>query len=94
LVPIPDKESKTRVIAIFDYWSQCALKGLHDSLNDILRTIKEDCTFNQNNFLSALDLPKGTVYHSVDLKAATDLFPVVFQEQVLASMSSFEFAAS
>jgi len=93
-VPIPDKEGKTRIIAIFDYWSQCSLKPLHDSLNDILRTIKEDCTFNQSAFLAACDLPEGVVYHSVDLKAATDYFPVNFQEMVLSMMSDEEFASA
>jgi len=94
LVPIPDKEGKTRIIAIFDYWSQCSLRGLHDDLNDILRSIKEDCTFNQGNFLSARDLPEDTVFHSVDLKAATDYFPVNVQEMILSVLSDPVFASA
>jgi hypothetical protein len=94
LVPIPDKEGKTRIIAIFDYWSQCSLRGLHDSLNDILRSIREDCTFDQSSFLKALDLPEGTVFHSVDLKAATDYFPVNVQEMILSELGGQDFAES
>lgn len=93
LTPIPDKEGKTRIIAIFDYFSQCSLKPLHESLNKILKDgLKEDCTFNQSNFKSLLDLPPGTVYHSVDLKAATDYMPVNYQEYVLSALTSKEFA--
>jgi len=84
LVPIPDKEGKTRVIAIFDYWSQSSLKEVHESLNKILMSIPEDCTFNQGKILDAVNLPEGTIFHSVDLKSATDYFPVNFQTQVMS----------
>jgi hypothetical protein len=47
----PDKEGKTRVIAILDYWSQTALRPLHDHLNKVLRRLgRVDCTFNQSAF--------------------------------------------
>jgi hypothetical protein len=46
-----DKEGKTRVIAILDYWSQTALRPYHDILNRTLRKLgKVDCTFNQGAF--------------------------------------------
>jgi len=35
----PDKEGKTRTIAIFDYWSQTVLRPLHNHLNDVLKGI-------------------------------------------------------
>lgn len=76
-----DKEGKTRVIAILDYWSQSALKPLHDSLNEILKRIKSDCTFNQGKFLTLLaDKP---IYYSIDLTAATDRMPLSLQKAVL-----------
>jgi len=34
---IPDKEGKTRVITVLNYWSQNALKPLHDSCEEVLR---------------------------------------------------------
>jgi len=34
---IPDKEGKTRIITVLNYWSQNALKALHDSCEEILK---------------------------------------------------------
>lgn len=50
LVGIPDKEGKTRVIAVLDYWSQTALRPVHDLLMRILKTIPQDMTFDQGRF--------------------------------------------
>jgi len=70
----PDKEMKVRVVAIGDYWSQCALKPLHHYLFRLLRKIPQDCTFNQAAFT---DKVKGwEVFYSIDLTAATDRFPI------------------
>lgn len=83
LVSFPDKEGKARVIAILDYWSQTALKSLHDSLFRILKEIPTDCTFNQAKHKSGVLGDKGP-YFSYDLSAATDRFPVRLQEMMLA----------
>jgi len=70
----PDKESKTRVVAILDYWSQTALKGFHSYLFQVLRKIPQDCTFDQGSFVNK---SRGwEEYYSVDLTAATDRFPI------------------
>jgi hypothetical protein len=45
-----DKEGKTRVIAILDYFSQSVLKPLHLYLFNFLKKIDQDCTFDQNSF--------------------------------------------
>jgi len=45
-----DKEGKSRVIAIMDYFSQTVLKGLHSYLFSALRKIPQDMTFNQGAF--------------------------------------------
>lgn len=76
----PDKEGKTRVIAILDYWSQTCLRPLHNKVNAILKRVKSDCTFNQNHFLSLL--PTGP-YHSLDLKSATDRMPIALQKRIV-----------
>jgi hypothetical protein len=82
LVFFPDKEGKTRTIALFDYWSQSALKGLHRNLNRILSSLRCDCTFNQNKFIELLkDKP---VFHSLDLKSATDRMPIIFQKIIIS----------
>lgn len=47
---IKDREGKTRVIAILDYWSQTALYPLHQWIFGILRKIPQDLTFCQGSF--------------------------------------------
>jgi hypothetical protein len=83
-----DKEGKTRVIAILDYWTQTCLKPLHNTLNGMLRRIKTDCTFNQNRFLEVL--PSTGPYYSLDLTAATDRMPLQVQKRVLSYVMSDE----
>lgn len=74
---IKDPEGKTRIIAIFDYWTQAALKPISDQMFLILKGINEDCTFNQGK-LDVQPEP-GHKFHSVDLKSATDRLPVSLQ---------------
>jgi hypothetical protein len=76
-----DKEGKTRVIAILDYWSQTALRPLHIHCMDTLRKIKSDCTFDQNAFRRSL--PTCGPYYCYDLSAATDRMPITLQKRVL-----------
>jgi len=80
----PDKEGKTRVIAIFDYWSQTSLRPLHNRINSMLKRIYSDCTFDQNSFTekTPTDL-KGNSFHSIDLTAATDRMPIALQKRVV-----------
>jgi hypothetical protein len=84
LALVADKEGKTRVVAILDYWSQTVLRPLHDHLNMVLRGIKADMTFNQDGFQS--HLPSSGPYHSLDLTAATDRMPIALQRLVLSRM--------
>lgn len=77
-----DREGKTRVIAILDYWSQTILRPLHERLNAFLRDIPNDCTFNQDSFKSIL--PPTGPYHSLDLSNATDRMPIVLQKEILS----------
>jgi len=83
---IHDREAKARVIAILDYWSQTTLKPIHDTLFGILKRIKGDCTFDQASFRTYL--PTEGPYHSLDLSSATDRFPLVLEEAVLAEVFS------
>nr|BCY26967.1 RNA dependent RNA polymerase [Nigrospora sphaerica mitovirus 2] len=76
-----DREGKTRVIAIGDYFSQTALKGLHNYLYRALKKIPQDCTFDQESFRSKLG--GADWYYSIDLTAATDRFPIKVISQVL-----------
>lgn len=73
---IRDQEGKTRQIAIMDYWSQTALRGLHQYLFDRLRSIPQDCTFDQGSFRDKLKWGDGETFYSVDLTTFTDRWPI------------------
>jgi hypothetical protein len=86
-----DKEGKTRVVAILDYWSQTSLRPLHKMLNNILRTIPRDCTFNQGAFTEFVHEDNGpNLFHSLDLTAATDRMPIALQKRVIAQIIGTE----
>jgi hypothetical protein len=87
---VRDKESKVRIVAILDYWSQSALKPLHDSAMSFLRGLKSDCTYNQGSFRAKL--ARSGPYHSLDLTAATDRFPVWLQVAVLSVLIAADYA--
>ncbi|UHK03173.1 MAG: RNA-dependent RNA polymerase [Hangzhou mitovirus 4] len=89
---IEDKEGKARIIAILDYWSQTALKGLHDSLFKALKNFPADRTFNQGDFNSLHSMPGP--YYSFDLSSATDRFPVSLQEKWLGTVIGLPKAAA
>lgn len=85
---LPDKELKTRVIAILDYWSQTALKPLHDSVMTSLKSFKEDFTKSQHGF-NPQYLPDKMKY-SYDLSNATDRFPIKLQQMLLQALIGVE----
>lgn len=89
LTPISDKEGKTRVIAILDYWTQTALLPLHTQLMGCLERIKQDCTYDQSKFKTLLKF-NGQPFYSLDLSNATDRFPVLLQEQLLIGLIGIE----
>lgn len=76
---VRDPDGKSRIIAIFDYWSQTVLKRIHKDLFSLLRTIPQDRTFTQDPIVDF----KGP-YYSYDLSAATDRFPITFQKEVIS----------
>jgi hypothetical protein len=78
-----DKEGKSRPFAIFEYISQMALTGLHDSVFEILKSIPQDATFDQNVGFRDILYSGHTYYASYDLTAATDRFPMTFQKRVV-----------
>jgi len=84
LAVIPDKEVKSRIIGLGDYWSQTVLKPIHDHTMGLLKNISTDGTWDQAKFTkqSMMDGP----YYSYDLKSATDRFPISFQREVMSRM--------
>lgn len=77
-----DFEGKIRPIGLFDYWSQAALKELHDGLFRLLRSFPADNTFDQGQFVRQVGLTQGP-YYSFDLHAFTDRVPLLLQVMVL-----------
>lgn len=88
LVFIPDKGGKTRVIALGDILSQSLLNTVHQRCNLVLRRLSQDGTFDQDSSRSYIK--KKTLGNnplaSVDLTAATDRMPALFQVFVLVSL--------
>jgi len=88
IVSIPAPEGKTRVIAQQGYYVQAALKPLHDSLIRILKSIPQDLTYTQSRGPSRLKIEEGNSFHSLDLTAATDRFPIELQVRLLGEIYS------
>jgi len=80
---IVDKEGKIREVAIGDYYSQAALLPLHNYLYRILSNINQDCTSDQTKLFYNLECSIKNSYHSVDLKAFTDRFPIEINKRIL-----------
>lgn len=89
---IKDKEGKNREIAILDYYSQQALRPLHNYLFGILSRIPQDCTFDHGHSLQSLQPSLGSSFHSIDLSSATDRFPIELQRKILEVMFGKEYA--
>jgi hypothetical protein len=88
---VKDTEGKSRIIAIGDYWSQTALKPLHDLLMEILKGLKSDMTYGQSI------APFGHSDHnywSFDLTAATDRIPVMVYYHLLSHLFGSNYADS
>jgi len=89
LCVVKDQAGKSRVVGVTNYWVQVALFPLHKALFQLLRMIPMDGTHNQTAPLDLLieKAPKGTVFHSFDLSAATDRLPLEVQIQILDCLS-------
>jgi len=84
LAKIVDKEGKIREVAIGDYYSQSALRPLHNFLLKQLSKINQDCTQDQIKNFYTLKTSKGNSYHSIDLTAFTDRFPIDINREILS----------
>nr|UJQ92590.1 MAG: putative RNA-dependent RNA polymerase [Mitoviridae sp.] len=73
---IEEPAGKVRIVAICDYWTQAALKPVHDHLFRILAKISTDATFNQTGSIESYYDQGLSPHWSFDLKAATDTIPL------------------
>jgi hypothetical protein len=80
-----DKGGKTRVIALVDILTQSCLSTVHQRCNAILRRLKQDGTFDQDKARSYIKRLTGhnVFLASIDLTAATDRLPALYQVFVL-----------
>lgn len=69
-----------------DYFTQTCLRPLHLELFRILEQLPCDRTFDQTKGITSLIPTEGSCYHSIDLKNATDRFPILVQERLLAAL--------
>jgi hypothetical protein len=83
--PLNEPGGKVRLVAMPLAELQVVFRPFHRSLESILRGISEDCTFDQQKGADFIadSLSEGMICHSIDLKSATDLFPVVLQLRFL-----------
>lgn len=81
---LEDPEMKDRIIAMLDYWSQFILRPIHDNLLLLLKKLPQDRTFTQDPFNSWNKGSHNEKFWSLDLKSATDRFPVILQEKLLS----------
>jgi hypothetical protein len=75
---LPEAAGKVRTIAIVDYWTQRAMKPVHDWMMSVLSVFPTDGTFNQEEALRTYSRSTSHVakHYSIDLKSATDMIPI------------------
>jgi len=84
LAIINDPEGKSRVIAIYDYFTQVILEHTSKRMFNLLKTkFSQDRTFTQDPIIKTDGINK---YHSLDLSSATDRFPIQLQQLLLSVM--------
>jgi len=78
---------KLRTVAICDYWTQLALKSVHDYLFKLLKSLHpQDGTFDQQGTVDAYWKRELKPHWSFDLKAATDTIPLSLYVECLAPL--------
>lgn len=84
---LSDKGGKTRVVALGDILSQSLLHTVHQRCNLILRRLSQDGTFDQDRSRRFIKKMSGVSdpLASIDLTAATDRMPVLYQVWVLVA---------
>jgi hypothetical protein len=92
LTKIVDKEGKIREVAIGDYYSQAALLPLHNFLLKQLSKINQDCTQDQTKNFYSIETSIGNSYHSIDLTAFTDRFPIDINREIIDVWFGSEYA--
>lgn len=82
---------KVRVFAMVDYFTQYALRPLHEDLMSLLKNNPSDATYNQMVSVEKTVLERYRTCYSFDLKSATDLIPSQLYKVVLGSRYGDDF---
>lgn len=82
-----------REFAIGNYINQRLLYPVHQWLADVLKRVPMDGTFDQHKPLDLLYGVDGTVY-SIDLKSATDRWPLLLLFELIQALFDRSFASS
>lgn len=85
---------KIRLFALMDSITQSVLSPLHDMLYNLLRSIPNDGTFDQEASIkrSQVKALKANMAFSFDLTAATDRLPSKLTAQIIAGISGLDIA--
>jgi hypothetical protein len=88
IIQISEGGGKTRTIAIGDYFTQEALKPLFQETMRFLKSLNTDGTYDQNRAVNKVKqaISENKPIYCLDLKNATDRFPVRIQESVLEAI--------
>lgn len=86
-------DGKRRVFAVGNYINQRLLAPLHQWLASVLKRIPMDGTFNQTKPLDRLTGSMGEI-SSVDLKSATDRWPLLLLFELIQALFGRSFASS
>jgi hypothetical protein len=79
-----ESAGKIRIVAIVDYWTNFALKPLHDWMFSILEKLPTDAAFDQEGRLREFTRKGYSTVYSVDLSAATDTIPTTLYHALLS----------
>jgi len=77
---------KIRVFAIADYWTQFALRPMHDWMFSVLKTLPGDGTFDQEASLHRLTTLGTSSYWCYDISSATDNIPRILYRVLLTKV--------
>jgi len=85
LAAIPAAGCKTRIVAICDWFTQDALKPLHEWAYRCLKKIRQDGTFSHNQIALRAKRYSALGFRAwcFDLSSATDRFPAKMQREML-----------
>jgi len=84
-----DKAGKTRIFAIGDWWSNMALRDIHEAFMAGLKNLRGDVTYRQD------EIPKlikglGKSVYTADMTAFTDRFPISWETEIVSAAYGLE----